>query len=258
MALDQPFRINLLLPRGARAAAVVRARVRTESPLAVGVPVRATLTLIKEDGSPVLTDDLIETHTRKIHLLIIDPSLTDYHHEHPQPTPVPGEYAFGFTPQKPGPYRAFADLRPVSTGLQEYAMTNLYAATAGEALTEKSESLRATRDGLNYVLAFGQTPPRAGQAVPVRLRVTGPGGAPVRRLEPVMGAFAHFVAFNEDRWTVLHLHPLGPPLTDPKARGGPELRFQFYTDRPGFYRLFVQVKIDGKDVFVPFGVTVQP
>ena len=59
--------------------------------------------------------DLIEVHTQKIHLLINDASLTDYHHEHPKPTDMPGEYAFAFTPSNPGPYRIWADVVPAST-----------------------------------------------------------------------------------------------------------------------------------------------
>src|SRR5207245_3582038 len=64
----------------------VRASVRATAPLTVGKPATLFLRLERITGQPVLPADLIETHTRRIHLLIIDSSLTHYHHEHPQPT----------------------------------------------------------------------------------------------------------------------------------------------------------------------------
>jgi hypothetical protein len=80
----------------------VRASIITAEPLVVGKPVAALLQLQRPDGDPVMPVDLIETHTKKIHLLIIDSSLTDYHHEHPVPTRNPGEYTFSFTPKNQG------------------------------------------------------------------------------------------------------------------------------------------------------------
>ncbi len=80
----------------------MRASVSTVAPLTVGQPVRALLHLQRPNGEPVSPSDLIETHTKKIHLLMVDSSLTDYHHEHPVPTRNPGEYSFSFTPGKRG------------------------------------------------------------------------------------------------------------------------------------------------------------
>ena len=73
-------------------------------------------------------------------------------------------------------------------------------------------------------------------------------------LEPVLGAFAHIVGFNEDFKTVLHAHPLGDAPKDENARGGPDLEFHIVFPSAGFYKIFVQLKIAGKDLFVPFGV----
>src|SRR6266446_9816790 len=91
-----------------------------DAPLAAGRKASVKVRLKRGDGSPVLHADLLVMHTQPIHLLIVDPSLGDYHHEHPTPTETPGEYAFNFTPAKTAPYRIWADLVPVSTGVQEY------------------------------------------------------------------------------------------------------------------------------------------
>jgi hypothetical protein len=84
----------------------------------------APLRLRKENGLPVLPNNLQTAHTEKIRLLTIDRSLTDYHHEHPRPGAIPGEYAFSFVPRKAGPYRVWADLLPMDTGRHEYVMTD--------------------------------------------------------------------------------------------------------------------------------------
>lgn len=72
-----------------------------------------------------------------------------------------------------------------------------------------------------------------------------------------MATFAHIVGFNEDYQTVLHMHPTGAAVLDPQARGGPELKFQIYSLKPGFYRLFGQVQIGGESRFAPFGITIK-
>jgi hypothetical protein len=83
------------------------------------------------------------------------------------------------------------------------------------------------------------------------------GGAPVRTLEPVMGAFAHIVAFGEDYQSVLHVHPMGDEPQNDRARGGPELPFHFEPANSGFSKIFAQVRINGRDIFAPFGVDVK-
>ncbi len=259
MPLDQMFRVlpsNSGFPLPGQQA--VRASVSTATPLNLGQPVAALLRLQKPNGDPVLFSDLIETHTKKIHLFIIDSSLTDYHHEHPVPTQNPGEYSFGFTPSKPGGYRVWADLRPYPLGLQEYAMTDIPATTTGEPLTNRAINFRATVDGLNYELILAQKTIQVGRPALARLRITTADGKGFTQLEPIMAAFAHLVGFNQDYKTVMHIHPKGPPVLDPAARGGPELEFQIYALRPGFVRLFAQVQIDGRSRFAPFGFQVVP
>jgi hypothetical protein len=255
MTLDQLVRV---LPRETASVRTVRASVRLAAPLTVGQLAEGYLTLTNADGSPIAPTDLIEVHTAKIHLLIIDPSLTDYHHEHPRPTSTPGQYAFAFTPRKPGSYRAWADVRPYPIGLQEYASADIPGATEGEKLTDKAVTSRAEVDGLRFELILPQPKIKAGRSTPAHIRVTRADGTPFAELEPVMETFAHLVAFNEDYKTVLHMHPKGAPVLDAGERGGPQLDFQLYPLQAGFYRLFAQVQVGGTSRFVPFGLSVVP
>ena len=256
MELDQLIRV---LPSDSELQAstqVVRASIKTPAPLNPGETSPAILRLQKANGEPVFSSDLIETHTKRIHLLIIDQSLTDYHHEHPMPTKNPGEYSFSFTPRKSGTYRAWADLRPQPLGMQEYCMTDIPGAMTADAPIERTTTSKAAVDGLNYELLLMGDQIRVGVPIDAKLRITTLDGKPFTQLEPVMATFAHIVGFNEDRKTVLHMHPKGVAISDPKARGGPELEFRIYALKAGFYRLFAQVQIDGHSRFAPFGIQV--
>jgi rubrerythrin len=239
---------------------IIRAEIIAAKPLEVGKRADLRIRLVFVDnGQPVTLDDLEETHTRRIHLLISDISETDYHHEHPEPAGN-GEYAFSFTPQRPDTYRVWADLLPVRTHVQQYSVADIPSTTPRCAsLAENGpENRHAEIDGYKFDLSFEKEPIHEKETVGGKLRVTQPDGQPCNKLGVVMGAFGHFVGFGDDFATVLHLHPIGPLITDEQARGGPELPFYFRANKPGVFRLFAQVRIDGKDFFPRFLLQVQP
>jgi hypothetical protein len=185
------------------------------SPLVVGHRAEIKISLTKSDGSPVTPADLVEMHTKKIHLLINDQSLTDYHHEHPKPTGVPGEYTFSFTPAKPGPYRIWADVVPASTSIQEYVIADVPADTAPASLSDRQTVFTAIVGGRRYDLAF-QTdgkPIHAGETVIGSIAVTGADGKPFVNLEPVMGERPSFTSILLDASRFV-----------PKTAPGPRLR----------------------------------
>lgn len=256
MPLDQPV---VILPSdmgaGSSARQTVHATITTDVPLEVGKLAHAVLHLRRVHDEPVTLAELSETHTRKIHLLIVDASLTDYHHEHPQPTNTPGDYAFEFTPTKPGPYSAWADLRPLPLGLQEYDKTTIAGTGKSEPITDKATRLESDAAGFHFELSIEKGEVMVGKVSNAKLRVTR-DGKDFAQLEPVMAAFAHLVGFNEDGETVLHMHPTGVPIVNESERGGPVLEFKIYATKPGFTRLFAQVQIDGRQVFAPFGFQV--
>jgi hypothetical protein len=241
-------------------APIIRAAIFPKTPLPVGKKADLRLRLVfNEDGRPVELSDLEETHTRKIHLLIVDTSETDYHHEHPEPV-SPGEYSFSFTPAREGIYRVWADLKAVRTHIQQYSVTDV--ATAGtqsaDPLRDEPENRHAEVDGYKFDLTFERPVVHQKETAAGNLHVTAPDGAPCKRLGVVMGAFGHFVGFCEDFLTVLHVHPVQTAALTEDSLGGPDLPFYFRSVEPGRVRLFTQVKIDGKDLFPRFVVKVQP
>jgi hypothetical protein len=208
------------------------------------------------DDQPVALNDLKEAHTQKVHLLIVDDSLTDYHHIHPEATKEPGVYQFEWTPKAKGSYKLWADLVPVATNEQQYVTFDLIKGEKGAPI-DKNVSLQSTVEGYTFKLSFDQDKLVAGKPVMGKIIVTDAKGDSVKTLEPIMAAYAHIVGFSEGLQSVVHIHPMGDEPTKETDRGGPELEFHLEPSAPGFIKLFAQVKLNGKELFVPFGINIE-
>ena len=207
-------------------------------------------------GKPVSLDDLDVAHTEKIHLLIVNEALTDYHHEHPVGSDKPGEYRFKFKPRFGGPYYVWADLLPLATKVQEYSKTEVKVKGTPDK-PRNNTNTSAEVDGYKFTWTVeGNKPLRTGASAEVKVRVTGPDGQPFKQLEPVMGAYAHMVAFPTNLESVTHVHPSGPEPTTNSERGGPDLSFHVVPEQAGFHKFYLQTQIGGRDKFVAFGVDV--
>jgi Heavy metal binding domain len=239
-------------------ASTVRSEIVPVENRVAGKSVATVLRLTGADGKPLSLDQLEVAHTEKIHLLVIDQSMTDYHHLHPTAGNKPGEYRFDFAPKFGGTYHIWADLVPKATGKQEYSKTTVEVggppATANNSVNTKAEV-----DGYRFELTTENNAPlQAGKAIVVTVKVSGPDGRDFTKLEPVMGAFAHMVAFPAGLASVTHVHPMGAEPKTGAERGGPELTFHVEGDEPGFHKFFLQTQIGGKDKFAAFGLNVEP
>lgn len=214
--------------------------------------------LMDATNNAIALNDLKEVHTQKIHVLVIDDSLSDYHHLHPKPTQEPGVYQFTWEPSKKQyAYRMWVDIVPLKTNTQEYVIAELLPPkTYSKPKINTQPSLESTVDGYHFQLSFDKMPLVIGQPAMGEIKVTDAQGKPVRNLEPVMGAFAHIVGFNIDFKTVVHIHPMGKEPNKNTERGGPELQFHLEPEKIGFTKLFAQVKINGKELFAPFSIVV--
>jgi hypothetical protein len=230
--------------------------LQADRPPARDVETRFTLRLATASGKPVGPADLLVAHTRKLHLLIVDPTLNDYQHVHPEPGRRDGEWVFTLTPQRSGTYRVFADFTPAATQRGLYASAD-FTVPGTVATVVREANTTAQLLGWNFELV---TPPvvRAGQVTALGFRIESPGREkqPVP-LQPVMGAFAHLVAFDEARSGFAHLHPDQTDLTRPPDALRPELSFKVTIPTPGRYVIWAQVNLGGQEAFVPFWLDVR-
>ena len=237
------------------ATSPVALTLKTAAAPTAGREVQVTLRMTTANNKPIAPEDLVVMHTRKLHLLIADPSLTDYQHLHPEPTRVPGEWSFTFTPKLGGIYRIFADFTPAATNRSLYANVDLVV--AGEQLSTPELAAAMTpswigqRDAYRLELVPGTRQIRAGQATDLKFSVTNTGGGAVG-LEPVMDAYAHLVAFDTARSGFAHLHPMDADLGVAPDSIKPTLSFKITIPAAGRYVIWAQLKINGREKFVPF------
>lgn len=228
-----------------------------------GQPVHGLLTLRTFSGKPITPEDLLVVHEHPLHLMIVDPSLTDYQHVHPQPSGAKGEWSFSFTPRFGGTYRLFADFSPIATarGLYANADLNVNGTVAPpNALAERAaEGGRAPalveQDGYRFALVANPLPIRVRRQIDLTFEAVAVNGGPVP-MQPIMGAYAHVVAFDSGRSGFAHLHPNQANPLEPPDRFKPTLNFKLTIPSAGRYVIWAQVNLAGQEVFVPFWFTV--
>jgi hypothetical protein len=236
----------------AEAKPSLRLTLLPQNAVTQGKPVTVLAKLTTIEQRKIITNDQLQlSHTQKFHLLAVDSTLTDYQHIHPQPTAIPGIYSFAFTPKLHGGYRLWADVTPLATGKQEYVLADLGHPKL--AVIDKAERHEATVNGYRFNLSFDKAPVMGGESMGM-ITVTAPDGSPVKDLQPVMGAYAHIVGFYDDFRNVVHIHPMGEEPAGAASRGSSPVEFHLMATRAGFIKLFAQIKINGNEMMVPFGV----
>lgn len=227
----------------------------TDLPPQVDRPMQVTLHLRTTTGKPVGPNDLLVTHTQRLHLMAVDPSLRDYQHVHPVPGLTPGEWDLRLTPQRAGLYRLFADFTPAATGTALYALAS-FTVTGVPDHPPAADNAVYEADGLSFVLTPREAF-RAGDVVNLTLAVRSTGARRPVKLDPVMGAFAHLVAFDEARTGFAHIHPLETDLNTPLDPFEPRLTFKVLIRQAGRYVIWSEVDSGGSLRFAPFWFEVK-
>jgi hypothetical protein len=208
--------------------------------------------------------ELAVTHTEKMHVMVIDPSLEDYHHVHPEALGMDGQYFFDFTPALAGSYKVFTEIVPLRSRRQAIALSELRV--PGRSGTPKFErSTVSLIGGIRFELLTVPEVLETGRDYRLQLSMTDAEGNAID-LETVMGANGHMVAFDSVGMGFAHMHPVGSVAsvrTAGLSSGGgfdsadQDLAFMFNVPNPGWYRLFAQIQVKGKAVFGRFDLRVE-
>lgn len=211
------------------------------------------LQLLK-NNKPLTLKDLKTVHKEKVHLMIIDPTLTDYYHIHPVIDNRNKDFIFKFSPKKNSSYRMWVDVTPIATGKQVFLHTDIGTPSKKHSI-DKEVKLNYYLNSYQFNLKLDEQP-QVGKPVMATITVMK-DGKPFMHLEPIMGAFAHLIGFNADYSSILHIHPMGKEPSKDSERGGSELMFHIEPKKAGFVKLFAQFKINRKDIYVPFGIVIK-
>jgi hypothetical protein len=241
------------------------------------------------------TDDFVPDHGHLMHLFMVrEPQLDAVAHLHPL-NPRAGTFVQSVPPLGGGAYRIFGDVVH-ATGLDETvtARVDLPGAPRDAAPAEGLVADRfdrddavafihhaATADAPRYAFDDGSgslrwvsaQSPVAGVATELEFVVDGPDGKPVDAIQAYMGMAAHAMVVARDLSVFAHVHPTGSvpmaalalvegvaaPIDHTHHAGmtfGPTVSVPYAFPRPGDYRVFVQIKRDGRVQTGAFDVTV--
>ena len=237
------------------------------------------------------TDDLVPDHGHLMHLFVVRaPGLDAVAHLHPHRT---GEATFAQAepPLPDGSYRLFGDIVH-ETGLDETVTAAVDLSGAPPAPAELgaprfdaddaaasvpraasvAEPAFTFADGRGRLLWTDARPPRAGETVVLQFEVQDGAGHPAPGIQPYMGMAGHAMIVARDFSVFAHVHPTGsvPMAALALVAGGaavdhahhhgmtfaPRVRFPCLFPKAGDYRLFVQIKEDGRIETAAYDVSV--
>ncbi len=221
--------------------------------LTKGQPATLAFRAVDAKGRALGPNELSTTFTEKLHTMVVDTSLRDYHHVHPQYDPATGLFLCSVTPQLSGRYMAWHDFTPTGAAKAVHVRTDLPSSNGVSLPPHIMPSSRASADGLNIEL-LASPPLKAGADSGLRVRVTDDAGQAVERLEPIMGAYGHLAGFSADGRHFIHSHPLNP-LGEPLRDG--LLEFHLAPEQAGMTKFFLQLRHQGREVTLPFGQPVR-
>ena len=242
----------------------IKAKLSSVSAIAQGESLRVRLDLKTSGGMSIAPHELAVTHTEKMHVMVIDPSLEDYHHVHPEAVGLDGQYFFDFTPALAGTYKVFTEIVPLRSRRQAIALSELEV--PGQSTAPKfKRSMVSLVDGVLFELLKVPDILETGRDYRLQLHISDPAGNPIA-LETVMGAKGHMVAFDSVGTGFAHMHPVGSVASVRTAglsgdgaidSSDSDLSFMFNVPNPGWYRLFAQIQVKGEAVFGRFDLKVE-
>ena len=230
--------------------ATARAELVSTSPTMAGQPCELAFRLRDTSTGRVLSaGDLATTHTQKLHTMIVDSALSDYHHVHPTYDAARGLFVAQFTPAANHPYMAWHDFTP--HGADRVVARNELPAGPQAVRTPPFIVPRqiASAEGVTLKLSTDK-PICAGTDCKLTIELRDAAGKLVTDLESVMGASAHLVGFSRDGRHFIHCHPMG------EASG--QMQFHISPEHEGLTQFFLQIRRGGHDIYIPFGQRIQP
>lgn len=225
--------------------------------LQIDKPCRFEIHLKQFDGSPLSANDVALSHTQKIHLLAIDSSLSDYQHLHPTHDSLyNGVWHFTLTPKRGGKYSVFLDFIPVRSPRRVLLSASFDVDGDIPKPNSYPESLKVVRQDQLFEIQLV----REDEKSDLQLILTGKSSdGNSLELRPVMGAFAHMVAFDSKIKGFAHLHPKENISIESSADShNGKLTFVFSPPASGHYRLWAQLKVTGQEneIYIPFDINI--
>jgi putative copper resistance protein D len=241
--------------------------------IVAGVPVAMTIHIKDLDGGPL--KGLVVSHERALHAFIIGKDLDFYGHIHPEDIgPVTDEmlkkavFPLHFVFPKAGDYLVGLDFATTNNTISEFYNERLSLSVSGRPTMGKPKLDFARKKNFGaYQVTLSTFPKnvKAGEVTALRYTIEKNGKA-LTDLAPYLGAEMHLVVVSKDLRVFMHTHAATPGEShahhDPlhaklPEKFGPELEATVLFPDKGIYKLFSQVKHQGKVLLFDFTVNVQ-
>ena len=214
----------------------------TENSLKAG-PVVLRIQL-KQNEKALGKKDIAISHTQRVHAFLVDHSLTQFRHEHPEWDGK--DWVLKTNLEKGGNYKLWIQAKVASSGDEVTLSKRIQVEGTPSTQQPFSQNLLSESDGVVVKLSSGSV--KSGEQSTLKFSVTRRDGSKLK-LEPYLGAAAHVVAIHEKNEEMAHMHPLNEEAVSPF-----ETHAAF--EKPGFYRIWAQFREDGKLLTVPFTLQV--
>jgi len=233
-----------------------------------GKRVTVSFTIQQPDGTPLTKFKRGSGPHTGVHLIYVRKDLAFIVHHHP-PLGGTGKIVDSVTFPAPGPYRLVIDVYPASCSFPGACNFQLFGkvevAGSYTPVPLPTTTQAETVDGYHFTLRDASYL-RAIQARLVHVHVTDPQGKPAV-FQTWYGALAHAIFFRSGSLDYFHTHVCAPGavgctsiLGAAKVSGSSttpgKLTVGVLVPVSGTWRLFLQVKIDGRTLTAPFTLHV--
>ncbi|HZE38557.1 MAG TPA: hypothetical protein VE172_07050 [Stackebrandtia sp.] len=204
-----------------------------------------TFSIIDAEGKPVTK--FTRVHTKLLHLFVVRRDMTGFQHIHPKLDAKTGRWSIDIRFDAPGTWRVIADFA-VKTSKGPVGLALGTDVTVPGEYEPRSLPKPSTNDSVDGLKASMEFKPKIGVSEPLLLTVTAHGKP--AEIQHYLGAYGHLVMLRQNDLGYAHVHP------DTALDDG-AIRFWATVPSPGTYRLFIDVKVDGKVSDVQFTVAVR-
>jgi len=220
----------------------------TMDPLAAGA-VHLEFQLVDLKTRKILTDqELAVSHEKKLHLLIFDPALLEFRHEHP--TFQKGKWMADSQLPINGKYWMWVQGQ-IAADSDDFSSEERFVVTGGKpenATPPVLTDTRTGRDGLS-VASLPTTALRAKKQIMLNLTLSRSDGSSPN-ITPYLGALAHVVLVSANGEELVHVHPMATTLPN-------VLMLHTEFEVHGFYRAWIQFIDEGTLKIVPLALEVK-
>lgn len=201
-----------------------------------GQPGELSFRIVDGEGRP-LRKYVVE-QTKDLHAYVVRNDLQDFRHIHPV-LGKDGTWRTRVALAGPGSYRVLTEFTPGTDPDNGHVVLGRNEVVPGAWRAVPPTGGPVADDGVLRVSL--EDPIESGPDGRMHVVVDDGTGRPVS-LGPYLGSYAHVTGFHLRSGAFVHVHPFGEPET---TDDGTRLTFHTEFRKPGRYRFFVQVRVDG-------------